>query len=188
MKTSLVITGVKVITMAGKEGVVFETTQGGIFRNPQQALIDMQNSGRVFGNMHPFAPQAQRAYHEVVGATLTGDVTFFKAGEEYEVRPDSAVITNAKHPEFGKWKVGDKRPATVDGSRVEGFLYIPETPMEKMVRKQAEAMADMYAQSLGINVGYGATPVAQESFGQLPEETPEDELQGAITGKAAKGK
>jgi hypothetical protein len=182
METSVQIKDVRVITKAGSEGVIFVTNKGDIFRTPQQALYDMQNSGRVIGNVAPLGTLAQQAYRRCATfkAVATGDITFVKAGDTYEVRPDSAVIVDRTHPEYGKWKVGEQRPATKDFIRVEGFLSVPETMQETQMQFNAQATAQLFME---MQSAIGLTAPATIDVPAEPVTEPVvDEVESALMG------
>jgi hypothetical protein len=204
MRKSFVISNVRTIFNIAKPIVVFEVVGGeAIVRNPKQALIDLQNSGRAlnvnqleFANGIEGVSQDTRAKFisallDTVGATLSGDITPVRKGDTYEANEYSSVITDKNHALYGKVKVGDTVTVAEDGSpRVEGFLSILLTESEKMRREVsgtiAQAMLAMYG--FGQAVPQASAPT---TYGNpLEEEAPavptatEDEAFG--TRKAVK--
>ena len=148
MNKSLRITGVKTIFNIERPIVVFEV-QGHepIVRNPKQALIDLQNSGRALElNVADFAGDLKyvnpalkgiltKALLRCTNATLSGDIKAFKAGDKYEITKGHPALVDKNHPMFNKVKEGDTLSAEKDGVWVEGFLSIPET-QDEMLREE----------------------------------------------------
>lgn len=188
MNTSRQITGIKAIMNIAKPIVVFQLAgHPDVARNPKQALIDLQNSGRALNVTSVTDVNFVKALHNTVGATLSGDLRVFKAGDEYTVTEGHPALTDKNHALYGKVKLGEKLRAEGDGVYVEGFLSIPETDAEKMRGAIAEKTAEFMASLLGITP-VGAQPAysapATETF--VPEgQTEEQELVGAALGKPA---
>jgi hypothetical protein len=187
METTKQITGVKVIMNIAKPIIVFQLAgHPDVARNPKQALTDLQNSGRALGITSTSDPRFVKEVHGCVGATLSGDLRVFKAGDEYTIGEGHPAIVDRNHPQFGKVNLGDKLRAEADGVWVEGFLSIPQTLMER----QLEANAGAYASVMMAFMGFGApvanvaaTP-ASETF--VPEaEQPDKELAAAAIGNKA---
>lgn len=180
MNKSLLITNVKVITKIEKPIVVLET-QGHepIVRSLTQFLTDLQNSGRALNVRSVTEPAFIDACHAVVGATVTGDITPYKAGSKYKL--------DATHPDVvaGKANVGDEKAADKDGVRIEGFLSIPLTFMERQVKANADAyatfMGNMFGAMMNIAPAVSATPA--NSF--TPEEDEDDVLNNAVSKRKA---
>lgn len=175
MRKSGVISNVRTIFNIAKPIVVFELHgQEAIVRNPKQALIDLQNSGRALDiNANEFAnglesvSQGTRAkfitaLFDTIGAVVSGDITPIKKGDTYVATEFSACIVDKNHALFGKVKVGETVTITEDSSpRVEGFLTIALTEQEKMRRDLTSAMADkmMNMFGFGANVPQASAPV-----------------------------
>lgn len=199
MKT-LTITNVRTIFSIAKPIVIFDVAgHDSIVRNPKQALIDLQNSGRAL-DLKPTAlnsgventPQATvklfvEALHETIGANLTGDITAYKAGDEYLVTENSQAVNDSKHPLYGKVKVGDKAKADNDGVRVEGFLSIPQTFQERQIKANANSMTTAMLAMFGFAGATGNTaPIAND---QPFDKDADDDESNAFTegvGKTAK--
>ena len=176
MRKSGVISNVRTIFNIAKPIVVFELHgQEAIVRNPKQALIDLQNSGRALDiNANEFANGLENvsqgtkakfitALFDVVGATLSGDITPVRKGDTYVATEFSACITDKNHAQFGKVKVGDTVTILEDSSpRVEGFLSIPLLEQDKLRRDLTSAMAEkmMNMFGFGANVPQASAPVA----------------------------
>jgi len=106
----------------------------------------------------------QTALIECANAQLTGDIITYKAGDEYEITAQHPSITDKSHPDFGKTKVGDTKTADKDGSRIEGFLFIPLTEAEKLRRDMSVNMAKAMMQMYGLGnapVPMAVTPIAE---------------------------
>lgn len=186
MRKSFVISNVRTIFSIAKPIVVFEV-QGGdaIVRNPKQALIDLQNSGRALSiNPVEFAHGIEAvsqdtkakfitALLDTVGAVVSGDITPVKKGDTYVANEYSSVITDSSHPLFNKVKVGDVVTVEADSSpRVEGFLSIPLLEQDKMRRDLTAAMADKMLVMFGFGqqVPQASAPVAYAN--PLEEQAP----------------
>lgn len=182
MNKSLQITKVRVIVNAKVERpiVVLETAQGiDVVRSPKLMLIDLQNSGRgldiapsAFDNGIENASQDVRASFQTacldcIGATLTGDITERKAGDEYVVTGNHPALVDKNHKNYGKVKDGETLKAEKDGIHVEGFLSIPLTEQEKMRRDVSgnisKALMSMYGFGTTAPAPVAAAPVAQEA-------------------------
>ena len=184
MRKSLVISNVKTIFNIAKPIVVLEVVgHEAIVRNPKQALIDLQNSGRALDiNPNEFAngiegvSQATRAkfvqaLFDTVGATLTGDITPVKKGDTYVANEFSSCITDKAHPLYNKVKIGDVVTITEDSSpRVEGFLSIALTEQEKMRRDLSNAMADKMLVMFGFGQQVPQATAPQAIGNPLEEE------------------
>lgn len=176
MRKSGVISNVRTIFNIAKPIVVLELHgQEAIVRNPKQALIDLQNSGRALDiNANEFANGLENvsqgtkakfitALFDVVGATLSGDITPVRKGDTYVATEFSACITDKNHALYGKVKVGDTVTILEDSSpRVEGFLSIPLLEQDKLRRDLTSAMAEkmMNMFGFGANVPQASAPVA----------------------------
>lgn len=187
METTKQITGVKVIMNIAKPIIVFQLAgHADVARNPKQALTDLQNSGRALGITGTNDPRFVDELHNCVGATLSGDLKPFKAGDEYVISEGHPALTDRNHPLFGKVQLGDKQRAETDGVWVEGFLSIPQTLMERQLKANASAYANVMMQFMGFGApvaNVAATP-ASETF--VPEaEQPEKELATAAIGNKA---
>lgn len=142
-----------------------------IVRNPRQALIDLQNSGRAlslnvddFSNgierVNPFVRGIfQKALLRCKGAIIEGDFTVTKAGDKYYPQDNHPVFTDKNHPQFGTIKTGEPLIAEKDGVWVNGFCTIPETNDELDREANAEAYANARVSMLGMSM---AVPTAVE--------------------------
>ncbi len=183
MNKALRITGVKVITKIERPVVVFETTGGAVVRALKLAFIDLQNSARAlrlpsdcldrgFTAMHP----AQRevfimALHECVGATLSADITDYKAGDAYAVRAGHPALTDPKHKDYGKVKKeGDTLVAEKDGRYIDGFLSIPLTREEQMINKSADAFGMSMMAMFGFNAPSAPTAISAQTVVDVEHE------------------
>lgn len=183
MSTTKVITGVRVIMGIERPVIVFKLDGfPDVVRNPKQALTDLQNSGRITTVKSTNDPRFAEEIHACVGATLTGDLKAYKAGDEYTV--------TAGHPEIasGKANLGDKRLAEKEGVWVEGFLSIPlsdkEKMMNKMARESAFVMLDMFGFASTPTLDVAATPTT--GFTPESDDAPENILIENAIGKPAK--
>ena len=184
MRKSLVISNVKTIFNIAKPIVVIEVLgHEAIVRNPKQALIDLQNSGRAldinvneFANGIEYVSQGTRAkfinaLFDIVGATLTGDITPVKKGDTYVANEFSSCITDKAHPLYNKVKIGDTVTITEDSSpRVEGFLSIPRTQAELMRRDASAIMAEQMLAMFGFGQQVPQATAPQAIGNPLEEE------------------
>lgn len=184
MRKSLVISNVKTIFNIAKPIVVIEVLgHEAIVRNPKQALIDLQNSGRAldinvneFANGIEYVNQGTRAkfinaLFDIVGATLTGDITPVKKGDTYVANEYSSCITDKTHPLYNKVKIGDTVTITEDSSpRVEGFLSIPRTQAELMRRDASAIMAEQMLAMFGFGQQVPQATAPQAIGNPLEEE------------------
>lgn len=193
MKT-LLITNVRTIFSITKPIVVFDVAEGeSIVRNPKQALIDLQNSGRAL-KLRPNAlangieslnatdrETFIESLMDCVGATLTGDITPVKKGDTYVANEYSSVITDKNHKLYGKVKLGEVVTVEEDSSpRVEGFLSIPLSTMEKQVRANAREMASLMAGMFGFNAPVAQAPTQAQTPFELPTETPANAFEEGV--------
>lgn len=173
MKKSFQIVAVRPILNIDKPIVVFELAGAdSLVRNPKQALVDLQNSGRAL-NINPkaFANGIENANATDIanfttalldcqGAVVSGDMTFTKAGDSYVIRAGHPVLTDNTHPSFGKVKEGDSLKAEKDGVWVDGFLSIPLTEQEKMRRDVSGNIATALMALYGFGGATASAPVA----------------------------
>ncbi len=133
-----------------------------IVRNANAFLQDLDNSFLVDGATSIRSPQVRAIMRDLAGATVTGDIKHFKAGDTWLVTKDSSVITDPSHPEYGNVEVGDKQQYQKDGTRVEGFLTIRPTEQVMARKENAFAIADMMATMNGaFGIEEAITPVIE---------------------------
>lgn len=175
---SLNIVGVKVIFNIDRPIVVLQTSQGiDIARTPKQALLDLQNSGRAL-NLSPTLfnrglgavslidlGQFKKELFACQGATVTGDINPFKAGDKFTYSEGHPALTDKTHELYGKVKLGEQGTAEKDGVWVEQFLNIPQTMMERQIEANAVATASMFASLFGI-----VAPSAPQVINDFEEE------------------
>ena len=198
MKKSFQIVSVRPILNIDRPIVVFEVAGNEpIVRNPKQALTDLQNSGRAleidataFSGGYNAVPQmikAQfiQALFDCAGATITGDITNIKAGDEYTVTAGHPALTDTNHPHYNKVKEGGKLKAEKDGVWVEGFLSIPLTPAELLRRDMSTKMAQTMMQLMGLagSAPVAAAPIANDAFDTDPVGIPAGTAAEAFGGK-----
>ena len=181
MQKSLLITGVRVIPANAKVArplVIFSVNEPNgakhedIVLAPSQALIGLQNSARVGTDVDAMSLTAIRAFKACEGAVLKADITYHKAGEFYVIDETHPAITGkTPHELAGQVKVGDKVAYEKDGLRIEGFIDVPFTEMEKMFENTSNRLAESLMSKFGI------TSFAVPSVVASPEtpETPEGE-------------
>lgn len=170
MKKSFQIANVRPIFNIDKPIVVLELVGGeAIVRNPKQALTDLQNSGRALDlNPKAFAGGIEgvdantkakfiSALFDCQGATVTGDITQVKAGDNYVIRAGHPALTDSTHAAYGKVKEGDSLKAEKDGVWVDGFLSLPLTEQEKMRRD----VSGNISSALMAMYGFGGAPAVQ---------------------------
>lgn len=163
MNKTLTITNVRTIFSIAKPIVVFEVEgHDDIVRNPKQALIDMQNSGRALGiNPNEFNSGVEGLSGETRadfitallgcnGAKLTGDISALKAGDAYVITKGHPALEDPKHKHFGEVSEGGTLKAETDSIRVEGFLSIPLTEKELYRRDVSKDIAKMMMATLGL--------------------------------------
>lgn len=171
MNRTLNIVAVRTIFNIDRPIVVFEVANHeAIIRTPQQALVDLQNSGRalkldynVFKNGLEGVSLDQQAklkeaLLDTIGATLTGNITAHKAGDTYVIEAGHPALTDATHPLYGQVKEGSTAKNEKDGLRIEGFLSIPLTFQEKALRNAMEDMPAFMSAMFGFSVP--TTPIA----------------------------
>lgn len=182
MNTSFRVTNVRIIAKnVAKPVVVFEqANKPAVLRNPKQALIDLQNSGRALGiDEAEFANGYENVSHatkaefieallDTIGATITADLTYVKAGDKYAIGASHPALTDKKHPSYGKVKkAGDTLLAEKDGVWVEGFMSIPLTQEEKMNRSVSREVANIMAKAFG---GFQSAPATSRRPLSIEEE------------------
>lgn len=201
MKT-LQITAVKVIFGENVKQpiVVFETAQGiDIARTPKQALLDLQNSGRAL-NLSPnmfnrglssVSLQDLGAFKKEIfscqGATITGDINPFKAGDKFTYTAGHPALEDKLHPLYGKVKLGEQGTAEKDGVWVNLFLNIPQTMMERQIEANASATATLFASMFGL-VPQSTTQVIDVNNGFDDDDVEESVTTEALGTTAKAGK
>lgn len=181
--------------------VIFDVQDGdSIVRNPKQALLDLQNSGRAL-KLRPNAlangveslnaidrETFMECLMDCVGATLTGDITPVKKGDTYVANEYSSCITDKNHKLFNKAKIGDVITVEEDSSpRVEGFLSIPLTQAEKLNRGISREVAGLMSAMFGFSAPVAQAPTQAQTPFELPAETPANAFEeGVGTAKAEK--
>ena len=203
MQKSLLITGVRVIPANAKVArplVIFSVNEPNgakhedIVLAPTQAIIGLQNSARVGADIDPLSLTALRAFKACEGAVLKADITYHKAGEFYTIDETHPAITGKTPHEFaGQVKVGDKVAYKEDGMRIEGFIDIPFTEMEKVFQDASNRLAESLMSKFGITtfaIPSVASPVVdnveETPFEGIPAETTTAESEAF--GKPAKAK
>ena len=197
MKKSLKIVGVRTIFNIDRPIVVFDVANHpAIVRNPKQALVDMQNSGRCLGissdalsrgieGMNAHAKGLfTKALLRTRGANIEGDFTVVKAGDKYVPNDNHPIFTDKSYPGFGTLKSGETLTADKDGVWVDGFCTIPETDAELNREADADAYANVRVAMLGLSMDVPTAvaetlpdaeaqalpnPTAQEAFGAKEE-------------------
>lgn len=179
MKKSFKIVAVRLILSIAKPIVVLELQDGSsLVRNPKQMLTDLQNSGRAlsldvteFARGIEYASADARetfidAVHALVGADGSGDISAFKAGDEYKLTAGHPLIV------AGKAKEGDTAYAEADGVWIEGFLSIPLSAVDRTMKGMQKEMAKQMIALMGFT--------AQAPQGQVAQVNPlGDDLEGA---------
>jgi hypothetical protein len=193
MKT-LSITNVRTIFSIAKPIVVFDVAEGeSIVRNPKQALIDLQNSGRAL-KLRPNAlangieslnavdrETFIESLMDCVGATLTGDITPVRKGDTYVANEYSSCIADKNHKLYGKVKLGEVVTVEEDSSpRVEGFLSIPLTQAEKLNRGISREVAGLMSAMFGFSAPVAQTQVVASTPFELPAETPANAFEEGV--------
>jgi len=192
MQKSLTITGVKNIANIAQPIIVLEV-QGhpAIVRNPKQMLTDLTNSFRCVGVTSTQDPRFAQELGKLFGATLTGDLRAYKAGDKYVVTEGHPALTDRNHKDYGKVKLGEQLVAEKDGVWVEGFLSIPKTFAEQQLEANATAYASVMAAFMGITAPTATfvpeTTTADSFVPEGVDNTPEQELVDAALG-TKKGK
>lgn len=199
MNNSFQITGVRVIPVNAKVArplVVFSVANhADIVLAPSQALIGLQNSGRAVGVIDPMSAEAQETYYDCIGAVLTADITYHKAGDFYVIDETHPAITGkTKHELAGQVKVGDKIAYKEDGMRIEGFITVPLTFDEKVLRNASRDIAKGFLSRFGVNTFAMPSSAPVVAPANDLEETPfeevtaeEQEAFGKPSAKAPKG-
>ena len=150
-----------------------------IIRNASQFVQDAKNSfldvpDSCNSIQHPAMNAVLRG---MFGATIIGDITYNKKGEQWVVTEDSRVITDKTHPQYGKVTVGMTQPYKEDNTRVEGFLNL--IPNIDQVTANANAYAQ--AQLTAMNIFDALAPSAPVELAEV-EVAPSilDEIAGNI--------
>lgn len=179
MRKSLKITNVRNIFTIEKPIVVFEVeNHEALVRNPKQALIDLQNSGRALsispnaldngieGVSQKVKAEFIEALLDTVGAEVTGEISRTKAGDKYTPNETHPIFTDKKHPKFNTIKLGDSLVAEKDSVWVEGFLSIFLTEKEKFRREASKE----YAKAMMAMMGIDAPVVTTSNYGGKSDE------------------
>ena len=161
MQKSLLITGVRVIPANAKVArplVIFSVNEPNgakhedIVLAPTQAIIGLQNSARVGTDVDPLSLTAIRAFKACEGAVLKADITYHKAGDTYVIDETHPAITGkTPHELAGQVKVGDKVAYKEDGMRIEGFIDVPFTDMEKIYQDASNRLAENLMAKFGMS-------------------------------------
>lgn len=147
-----------------------------IVRNVKQLVTDLEGSFRLIGVNAEFItsvkhPALQKAVSKLRGGTIEGTWTTFKEGEEYKVTENMSVITDSTHPEYGKFKAGDLKVHTADGTVVDGFLNLAPSMIQASIEEGAEALALVNAQAMGLfdNTSSANASSAAGADSELPD-------------------
>lgn len=179
--------------------VVYVTAQGiDVARTPKQALLDMQNSGRclllpsnaldggIVNANQMVLSIFKKELFKLVGATVSGEIRPFKAGDTFVYTEGHPALTDKTHEQYNKVKLGDKGVAEGDGVWIDGFLNIPLSHSEREIEAYAEAKA--FASIFGM----GTTDVHSSSTNtddfESPEDTPEEMVSKEAIGSSTKVK
>ena len=181
MKT-LNIVNVKTIFNISKPIVVYVTAQGiDVARTPKQALLDLQNSGRaldvpanavdrgVANTSLQVVGAFKKALFGTIGATISGEINPFKAGDSFIYGEGHPALTDKSHELYNKVKLGDKGIAKEDGVWIDGFCSIPQSAMERQIDANAQATAQLFAQMFGM-VAQAPQTAVTESYEDVEEE------------------
>ena len=187
MNNQLQITNVKKIINIEKPIIVFEVEghERGIARTPKQALLDFQNSFRLDESVTNVKDaRFNEALRKSIGGTVSGDIKFFKAGDEYVVEEGHPALTNPDHDYYGKVKEGDTLKASTDGCWVTGFLNVQYSQTNNMIDAVSKEVASGFLSLFG---GLGNMNMP----GMANTATPQIEIVGddePEKGKETKGK
>ncbi|MAT89671.1 MAG: hypothetical protein CMC35_03170 [Flavobacteriaceae bacterium] len=160
-----------------------------IVRGLKQFVTDLDESGRLGGVdarfitsiKHPVLAKQKVALR---GGNIEGDFKFTKAGEEYTINEYSSVLTDTNHPDYGKFKLGDKRKREKDGCIVEGFLFMEPSVVRQTLEINADAMAAAQAAALGL-FSSPAAPSSNDSAAIDENDIPEEVMQAVMAEQAA---
>lgn len=202
---SFKIVAVRPILGIDKPIIVLEV-QGGqaIVRNPKQALTDLQNSGLALDiDAKEFAYGIERVsqytkaeflegLYDLVGDTVTGDITDVKAGDSYVVTGNHPALVDPNHPFYNKVKDGETLKAEKDGQWVTGFLSFSPSMEKRMMKSDSREYAKLRMKQFGFSNAVSA-PVATATVTEDIPETQElptasAEEAFATTGKQEKAK
>jgi hypothetical protein len=153
-----------------------------ILRSFDQFITDLQDSFLVLPHVNSMNhPEVLDVLADLQGGTVTGDISFHKAGDPYKIDENHPALTNPNHRLYGKVVAGQPMKAEKDGSRVtEGFLTLKRDITAFAIQKQANSYA---SQRLALE-GFLRSINSDTPAGNAPTDTDDFEIETVESVKA----
>lgn len=162
-----------------------------IIRSFDQFVTDLKESFLIDNDVDSvYDPEVRDVLADLQGGTVSGEITFHKAGDPYRIEENSAAVTNPNHKLYGKVSVGDEVEAEKDGSRVtDGFLTLKREATAQVIHKSSNSYAKLRIKAEGFmsamleSVKSNGNAVVTEADFELDED-----IAAEVTGEAAAAK
>lgn len=169
-----------VVRVAGKPAIV---------RSFDQFLTDLRESFLVPANVTSMNdPQVLDVLADLRGGTVSGMVSFHKAGDKYKIDERHSAITNPNHRLYGKVSIGDELAAEKDGARVtEGFLTLKREMAAQAIHKSANSYATQRLALEGFLNSIGSSSTTTESTPEVEDfDVDEEVIKTEVVGEEVK--
>ena len=143
-----------------------------ILRSFDQFVTDLKDSFLISDTVEGMNdPEVLEVLADLQNGTVTGNITFHKAGDPYRIDANHPAITNPQHRLYGKVSVNQEMKAEKDGSRVtEGFLTLKREVTAQVIHKSANSYANKrlalegFLKSVGVSTSTSKKEVDVEDF------------------------
>ena len=157
------VINVVVIRIAGKPAIL---------RSFDQFMADLKESFLISDTVDSMNdPEVLEVLADLKDGSVTGNITFHKAGDKYKLDANHPALTNPNHRLYGKVSVGQELEAEKDGSRVtEGFLTLKREVTAQVIHKSANSYANKrlalegFLKSVGVSTSTSKKEVDVEDF------------------------
>ena len=143
-----------------------------IVRTFDQFLTDLKDSFLISDTVDGMNdPEVLEVLADLKDGSVTGNITFHKAGDKYKIDAGHPSITNPNNRNYGKYTVGQELEAEKDGARVtEGFLTLKREVTAQVIHKSANSYANKrlalegFLKSVGVSTSTSKREVEVEDF------------------------
>jgi hypothetical protein len=109
-----------------------------IVRRVKQMLTDLADSFLISSADLPItSSQVRKAMKDLIGGAVSGDIRFYKKGEQYTLNENSKAVI------AGTAKAGDVATHESDGAWIEGFLTLELSDRADRNQRIADSYAEM---------------------------------------------
>lgn len=155
-----------------------------ILRSFDQFLTDLRDSFLISSDVDSMDdPEVLSVLADLAGGSVSGEISFHKAGDKYKIDENHPALTNVNHRLYGKVVAGQEMVTERDGSRVtEGFLTFKREATAQSINLGAMSYARMRLKLEGFlaKAKSAEKPVANNNFEEFDlEENLKQDVVGA---------